>query len=218
MKYLLALLGAVLFGLPAALATRSAAESVQADPDPIAAAQVVHPGVPLQADLDPFPDEAPAWRSFLMARETHPPMVAPRSPVALDTGAARARASAAGWQTTDGLPGSYAFTAVKGDVALEVHPGWTVVLKRPAWWVTTLTVLAGLAGAALGAWLTMRARRLARVKNPRSRTAIRETAVVGVALLVPLLAQTTLDLLGVANPPLPYPAVLIVDLAGQRAR
>ncbi|MDY7089312.1 MAG: hypothetical protein SYR96_29920, partial [Actinomycetota bacterium] len=37
--------------------------------------------------------------------------------------------------------------------------------------------------------------------------------VVGVALLVPLLAQTTLDLLGVANPPLPYPAVLIVDLA-----
>lgn len=213
MKYLAALLGAVLLGLPVALATGAAAQALQPDPDPIATAGLIYPGVPLQADLDPFPHDEPAWRSFMMARNPQSPHVAPLTPAQPDQAAARARASAAGWRTTDGPPLTHAFAATKGDVSLDVYDDWVVVHKHPAWWVTTLTVAAGLAGAALGAWLTLAAVRLSRQKTPRSRTVIRETAVVGAALLLPLLAQTVFKLLGVVEPPLPYTAQLIVALA-----
>ncbi|MBL7258589.1 hypothetical protein [Paractinoplanes lichenicola] len=213
MKYFLALLGAVLFGLPIALLAHSGAEALQPDPDPRTAAAVVYPGQALAVEEDPFRADQAAWLRFMMARETGAPMVTSAPPAPVDTAAARARADAAGWQTADGPPDMYDFEATKGDVRLLVYSDFTNVLKQDAWWVTALTILAGLAGAALGAWLTLAARRLSQRKTPRTRTVIRETAVVGAALLFPVLVQTVLKLFGVAEPALPYSAQLLIELA-----
>ncbi|GAB2622284.1 hypothetical protein Aab01nite_76440 [Paractinoplanes abujensis] len=213
MKYFLALLGAVLFGLPGALLAHTGAETRQADPDPRAAAAVVYPGQALAVEEDPFRVDQAAWLRFMMARETRAPMVGPAPPATADVAAARARADAAGWHTADGPPDMYDFEATKGDVRLLVYRDFTNVVKQDAWWVTALTVLGGLAGAALGAWLTLAAWRSSRRRTPRSRTVIRETAVVGAALLLPLLAQTGLKLFSVTEPDLPYSAQLLIELA-----
>ncbi|MBM2614703.1 hypothetical protein JIG36_03935 [Actinoplanes sp. LDG1-06] len=213
MKIVLALLGAVLFGLPAALLGRGVAEAGQPDPDPAATVAVLYPGQAIAVEKDPFRADQAAWLRFMMDRRDGAPMAAPSPNAPLDTTTARARVEAEGWQTSDGPPDTYAFSATRGEVRLDVYSDFTTVHKQAAWWVIALTIVAGLAGAVLGAWLTLSARRLARHKTPRSRTVIRETAVVGVALLVPLLVQTALNLFGVVDLTLPYSAQLLVELA-----
>ena len=213
MKIVLAVLAAVVLGLPAALVTRTAAEALQPDPDPAAAAAVIYPGVPMNVEDDPFVVDEPGWLRFMMARGAGSPHAAPRDPVTVPAAEARARAEAAGWRLEDGLPDSYEFAAVKGGARMDVYDSFLVVHKAAAWWVLALAVLGGLLGAALGAWLALRAARLLRQKSPRSRTAIRETAVVGVALIGPALAQSLVQLSGATDLPLPYSATLLLDYA-----
>ncbi|MBU2664088.1 hypothetical protein KOI35_11355 [Actinoplanes bogorensis] len=208
-KVLLALLGAAVLALPAALVAQSVASAVQPDLDPITTAAAVYPGAALQADADPFANDRPAWLNFMTAREPGQPYVAPSDKTTPDAEAARAQ----GWQIGPGLTDSYRFSATKGDARLDVYDDFTIVLKQDAWWVTALALLAGLLGAALGGWLALSAGRLVRAKTPRSRTVIRETAVVGLALLVPVLAQTILKLFHADTPNLPYSAQLLLELA-----
>jgi membrane protein YqaA with SNARE-associated domain len=69
---------------------------------------------------------------------------------------------------------------------------FAAVGREPDWWVNRASVAGGLLGALAGWWLARWARRCFAEKNPRFRTAIRETAVIGVALVSPALVQSAL--------------------------
>lgn len=218
-----------LLGIAMALLVFRAGEAVQPAPDTAAIGALVYPGAAVATSSDAFGDDRPAWRAF-MAAEDGPagmrvgPRVQPTGAVASLIAATRARVDAAGWRTGDGEPDSRAFSAARGDArfdfyAYDTDPGgldtFTVVRKRPAAWVVTLTVAAGLAAAALGWRLGLVGARRIRTIGAGARTAIRETVVVGLALTLPAVVQTVFVLSGHSTSELPLPqwASLLLDYA-----
>ncbi len=210
-----AVLLALLFGVLAAMAGARAAGPLAPDPDLAAVAAAAYPAAPYAVEADPFRHEEPAWLRFMMARDDPVPSwwVAPREqPATADIGRYRAEArdrfAAAGWRVEDGRPDSMAFRAVRGDVRADFHADvmepdgphtFVDVRKLPAWWVTAIAALCGLAGA-LAAWLLVGwvARRTAG-RSPRARGFVREATVVGLVLAAPLFAQTALAVLNGAT-------------------
>ena len=204
MKGLLALVAALLLGLPAALLARDAAGALQTAPDPVAVGAVVYPGAPLVVTADPFASDRPAWLRFMMAQNRAPaPEVRPRNRPAGTAPpliqATRQRLAAAGWEIEEGIPDSLAFAATKDGVrvafyAFDMDPvgldTFTTVSTQPSWWTQRAALGGGVLGALAGIWLARWARRRFATKQARARTAIRETTVVGVALVVPALVQS----------------------------
>jgi hypothetical protein len=203
---LTALVAAALVGLPAALAAAHLARSAQTEPDARAVAAAVYPGVPAEVDDDPFrADDTPAWLRFMNGRtDAAAPSVSPRDqPAGTEQGliaATRDRLATDGWRIGPGITDSYAFTATRGHTEVEFYAWdsdpdglstWAEIGTVPAWWVTAVAILAGLAGTAFGGWLIRAGVRRLRERSPRARTVIRETVVVGVVLVVPALIQAT---------------------------
>ncbi|MET0425062.1 MAG: hypothetical protein ABW046_14350 [Actinoplanes sp.] len=199
---LAAAFAAVLVGLPAALSAAHLARSAQPEPDPQAVAAAVYPGVPAEVNAA---GDTPGWLGFMNGR-THDaaPSVAPQvQPAGTEQAliaATRDRLAANGWRIGPGLADSYAFVATRDHTEVEFYAWdtdpdglstWAQVSKVPAWWVTAVAVLAGLTGTAFGGWLVLAGMQRLRERSPRARTAIRETMVVGLVLVVPALIQAT---------------------------
>ncbi len=92
-----------------------------------------------------------------------------------------------------------------GAVADLVYPGlavtttadpFTVIHRHPTASTIAVAAVAGLASAVLAWWLCAGGRRRMRTIGPGARTAVRETAVIGLVLTLPALAQTALILSG----------------------
>jgi hypothetical protein len=224
-----ALVVAALLGVGVALLAWRTSLAVQAEPNTAAVAGLIYPGTPVATTTDAFPDDHPAWLTFMMAEDGPAnPQLAPRDQA---TGTAaplitatRARVEAAGWRTHDGQPDSLAFSAVHGDAridfyAFDMDPNgldtFTVVHKRPAVWVVAVTLIAGLGAAALGWWLCLSGTRRVRAIGAGPRTAVRETAVVGLVLTLPAIVQSALLLSGrsASDVPLPQWAGLLLGYA-----
>ena len=224
MKGLLALVAALLLGLPAALLARDAAGALQTAPDPVAVGAVVYPGAPLVVTADPFASDRPAWLRFMMAQNRAPaPEVRPRNRPAGTAPpliqATRQRLAAAGWEIEEGIPDSLAFAATKDDVrvafyAFDMDPvgldTFTTVSTQPSWWTQRAALGGGVLGALAGIWLARWARRRFATKQARARTAIRETTVVGVALVVPALVQSVVRWSGTTWEPAGSSSVTLV--------
>ncbi len=228
MRLVLALVAAVLLGVSAAALTRHAAEALQDAPDTGAIAAVVYPGAAVAVDDDPTPRFEPAWRGFLMARDTAParhitPRDRPAGPAAPLVTATRDRLAAAGWRTADGVPSSRAYSANRGGTQVDFYAydtdtgldTFAVVRRVPGWWANRLAVAGGLLGALAGAALAHWATRRWRDRTPRTRTVLRETTVVGGALVLPAVVQTAVHLSGWSGPAggVPYSPYLILEFA-----
>jgi hypothetical protein len=195
---------AALLGLGVALAALRIGLAVQPGPDLGGVADLIYPGLAVTTAADPDSVDRPAWSAF-MAAEDGPadPEIAPRDqPAAAASLIAptRARLEAAGWTTRDGQPDSLAFSAVQGGTRLDFYAfdsdAFTVVRRHPTTSTIAVAAVAGPAAAVLGWWLCACGIRGMRRIGPGARTAVRETAVVGLVLTLPALAQTALILSG----------------------
>jgi hypothetical protein len=205
---LTALLVAAVLGLGVALTALRIGLAVQPQPALGAVAELVYPGLAVSTTTDPFPDDRPAWLAF-MAADDGPadPEIAPRDQPALAASLiapTRDRLAAAGWHIGPGQPDSLAFSAVRGDVRLDFYAfdkdTFTVVRRHPTASTIAVAGVAGPAAAVLGWWLcTSGVRRIRRIGSG-ARTAVRETTVIGLVLILPAAFQTALTL-GGWNPP-----------------